>query len=83
MEFLGLIAVCLLGGWWLLSMLLGGTDKAREAFKASPGVVCVGIAVLGIIVFIGFVILFIGYVILGLAWPGLWGGLPADPGTAG
>jgi hypothetical protein len=82
MEILVLIAVCLLGGWWLLSALLGGTDKAREAVKASPGVVCVGIAVLGIVVFIVFVSLYIGFVILSLDWPGLWGTLPSDPGTA-
>jgi len=57
MEWLIIIPVCLLGGWWLFSMLLGGTDEAKQAVNASPARGCTGIVVFAIIVFIGLVIL--------------------------
>ena len=57
MQWLILIVVCLLGGWWLFSMLLGGTDEAQQAVNASPSRGCAGIVFFAIIVFIGLVVL--------------------------
>jgi hypothetical protein len=57
MEWLILIPVCLLGGWWLFSMLLGGTDEAINAVKESPGRGCAGIVFFAIVVLIGLCVL--------------------------
>ncbi len=57
MEWLILIPVCLLGGWWLFSMLLGGTDEAKQAVNASPARGCAGIVFFAIVVLIALAIL--------------------------
>lgn len=57
MKWLLIISVCLLSGWWLFSMLLGGADEAVEAVKASPARGCAGIVCCAVIVFIGLIIL--------------------------
>jgi hypothetical protein len=57
MQMLGLLVVCLLGGWALYSTLLGGPDNAKRAISVNPGRGFIGIAVMAIAVFIGLVIL--------------------------
>lgn len=57
MEFLILIPVFVLGGWWLYSMLLGGPDEAKRAFQADPGRGIIGIVFMGFIVLLGLFIL--------------------------
>lgn len=56
MEWLILIPVCLLGGWWLFSTLLGG-EEAKQAVSANPARGGAGIVFFAIIVFIGLLIL--------------------------
>lgn len=56
MEWLIIIPVCLLGGWWLFSTLLGNTE-AKQAINASPARGCAGIAFFAIIVFVGLLVL--------------------------
>lgn len=57
MEWLIIIPVCLLGGWWLFAMLLGGTGEASNAVKASPARGCAGIVFFAIIALVGLIIL--------------------------
>jgi hypothetical protein len=57
MQWLFLIVVCLLGGWWLFSALLGGGDQASQAVKASPARGCTGIVVFAVLVFLGLALL--------------------------
>lgn len=57
MQWLILIAVCLLGGWWLFSMLLGGSDRATHAVAANPGRGLIGIVFLAVVILVGLVLL--------------------------
>jgi hypothetical protein len=57
MQIVGLVVVCLLGGWALYSSLLGGAENAKRAVAENAGRGFVGIAVMAIVVFIGLVIL--------------------------
>lgn len=57
MEWLIIIGSCLLGGWWLFSMILGGTDEASKAIGDNPKRGAFGIAVFAIIVFIAPVVI--------------------------
>jgi hypothetical protein len=58
MEWLILIPVCLLGGWWLFSTQLGGSGEAQDAMKENPargflGIVFFGVVVLVVLFIIG------------------------------
>ena len=36
MEFLILIPICLLSGWWLYSAIVGGPEEASREIKRDP-----------------------------------------------
>lgn len=57
MQWLGLMLVCLLGGWWLYSMLAGDGDQAADAARQDPGRALSGVVFFSIIVFVGLTLL--------------------------
>lgn len=57
MEWIVLIGVCLLGGWWLFSMFLGGTDEGSQAVGHSPARGCAGIVFFAFLFFLGLFII--------------------------
>jgi hypothetical protein len=57
MQMFGLLVVCLLGGWALYSVLLGGPEHATRALSENPGRGFTGIGFMAIAVLIGLMII--------------------------
>jgi hypothetical protein len=57
MEWLIIVPVCLLGGWWLFTKCFQSGDEAIQAVQANPGRGFAGIVLLAVIFFVGLLII--------------------------